>query len=89
MHDEIASIMFAPKYRNVSGACHILQRMACPYLSETNYGGERTMRTLYSGELAPKTGDYGVYAETGELIGSVRVKKGDKLPPVDNCYFLL
>lgn len=47
------------------------------------------MRTLYSGELAPKTGDYDVYAETGELIGRVRVKKGDKLPPVENCYFSL
>lgn len=47
------------------------------------------MRTLYSGELAPKTGDYDVFAETGERIGSVRVKKGEKLPPVENCYFAL
>ncbi len=46
------------------------------------------MRTLFSGELAPKTADYEVFSETGERIGVVRVKKGDKLPPAENCYFL-
>ena len=46
------------------------------------------MRTLYSGEIAPKTADYDVFASTDERIGTVRVKKGEKFPPAENCYFL-
>lgn len=39
------------------------------------------MIKLSSGEVAPKTGEYSVIASNGRKVGTVHVKKGDKLPP--------
>lgn len=36
---------------------------------------------LKSGEIAPKSGTYNVVSESGRIVGSVRVKKGEVLPP--------
>ncbi len=39
------------------------------------------MDKLTSGKIAPKTGEYNIISSTGRRIGTVRVKKGDRLPP--------
>lgn len=36
---------------------------------------------LHSGEIAPKTGSYNVIDRDGNVRGTVRVKKGDRIPP--------
>ena len=36
---------------------------------------------LHSGEIAPKTGTYNVIDKNGNVAGTVRVKKGDRIPP--------
>lgn len=36
---------------------------------------------LHSGEIAPKTGSYNVIDSNGKVAGTVRVKKGDRIPP--------
>mgnify|MGYP001108462574 FL=1 len=45
---------------------------------------------LHSGEIAPKTGTYNVIDKNGKVAGSVRVKKGDRIPPTrieEAAYF--
>lgn len=39
---------------------------------------------LNSGDTAPKTGTYKVVGSKGEVISSVKVNKGDKLPPTQS-----
>jgi hypothetical protein len=36
---------------------------------------------LHSGEVAPKTGTYNVIDNKGKVCGTVRVNKGDRIPP--------
>jgi len=36
---------------------------------------------LNSGEIAPKTGTYNVIGKDGKVVGTVQVKKGDRIPP--------
>ncbi len=42
------------------------------------------MIKLSSGEIAPKTGNYNVIASNGRIVGTVRVKKGDRMPPTQS-----
>ena len=42
------------------------------------------MTRLNSGEIAPKTGEYNVGASNGRVIGTVHVKKGDRMPPTQS-----
>lgn len=35
---------------------------------------------LTSGEIAPKTGEYNVVSPNGRVVGTVRVKKGNRMP---------
>lgn len=42
------------------------------------------MVKLSSGEIAPKTGVYNVIAPSGRHIGTVHVKKGDRMPPTQS-----
>ncbi len=39
------------------------------------------MKQLQAGEVAPKNGDYKIVGARGAVIGTVTMKKGDKLPP--------
>lgn len=39
------------------------------------------MDKLTSGKIAPKTGEYNIVSEKGKVVGTVRVKKGDRMPP--------
>ncbi len=39
------------------------------------------MDKLTSGKIAPKTGEYNIIAQNGRCVGTVRVKKGDRMPP--------
>lgn len=43
---------------------------------------------LTSGKIAPKTGEYKIIAN-GRSVGTVRVKKGDRMPPTQHSgsYF--
>lgn len=43
------------------------------------------MNKLTSGEIAPKTGEYNVVASNGRVVGTVRVKKGDRMPPTQHA----
>ena len=43
------------------------------------------MLKLSSGEIAPKTGVYNVVSHSGKCIGTVRVKKGDRMPPTQSA----
>ena len=43
------------------------------------------MEKLNSGEIAPKTGEYNVIASNGRRIGTVHVKKGDRMPPTQSA----
>ena len=47
------------------------------------------MIKLSSGEIAPKTGKYEVIASNGRVIGTVQVKKGNRMPPTSSAgnYF--
>ena len=46
---------------------------------------EGTMNTkLTSGKIAPKTGEYKIIASNGRSVGTVRVKKGDRMPPTQH-----
>ncbi|MCH5162164.1 MAG: hypothetical protein J1G38_01585 [Clostridiales bacterium] len=36
---------------------------------------------LTSGKIAPKTGEYNIVSSKGKVVGTVRVKKGDRMPP--------
>ena len=49
------------------------------------------MLKLSSGEIAPKTGTYNVINGSGRILGTVQVKKGNKLPPTQSpdCHFEL
>ncbi len=42
------------------------------------------MNKLTSGEIAPKTGEYSVISSNGRQVGTVRVKKGDRMPPTQH-----
>lgn len=42
---------------------------------------EDTMDKLTSGKIAPKTGEYNIVTTKGKVVGTVRVKKGDRMPP--------
>ena len=42
------------------------------------------MLKLSSGEIAPKTGAYNVVSHNGKHIGTVHVKKGDRMPPTQS-----
>ena len=42
------------------------------------------MIKLSSGEIAPKTGKYNVITSGGKCVGSVHVKKGDRMPPTQS-----
>lgn len=46
-------------------------------------------KRLTSGEIAPKTGEYNVISAKGRRIGTVRVKKGNRMPPTQSSgsYF--
>lgn len=46
---------------------------------------------LTSGTIAPKTGEYNVISKSGKVVGTVRVKKGDRMPPTQhaNSHFEL
>lgn len=39
---------------------------------------------LNSGEIAPKTGSYKVVGKDGSVVGTVNVKKGNRIPPSRN-----
>lgn len=39
------------------------------------------MNKLKSGEIAPKTGEYSVITSNGRRVGTVHVKKGNRMPP--------
>jgi hypothetical protein len=39
------------------------------------------MTKLSSGEIAPKTATYNVVASNGKVVNTVKVKKGDRMPP--------
>lgn len=45
---------------------------------------------LSSGSIAPKTGEYKVISSNGRVVGTVRVKKGDRMPPTQhaNSHFV-
>ncbi len=47
-------------------------------------GGSQMIK-LSSGEIAPKTGEYNVIAEGGRCVGTVHVKKGDRMPPTQSA----
>ncbi len=40
---------------------------------------------LTSGAIAPKTGEYNVISSKGRVVGTVRVKKGDRMPPTQHA----
>ncbi|MFR1565642.1 MAG: hypothetical protein ACLSUT_04300 [Christensenellales bacterium] len=42
------------------------------------------MTKLTSGEIAPVSGTYNVINENGTMVGTVYVKKGDKMPPTQS-----
>lgn len=46
------------------------------------------MDKLTSGKIAPKTGEYSIIVK-GRRVGSVRVKKGNRMPPTrySGSYF--
>ena len=37
-----------------------------------------------SGDIAPKSGTYNVVAASGKIVGTVKVKKGETLPPTQH-----
>lgn len=39
------------------------------------------MEKLTSGKIAPQSGEYNIVSEKGKVLGTVRVKKGDRMPP--------
>lgn len=39
------------------------------------------MNKLTSGKIAPKTGEYNIISKSGRQLGTVRVKKGNRMPP--------
>ena len=39
------------------------------------------MDKLTSGKIAPKTGAYNIVSSKGKVVGSVHVKKGNRMPP--------
>ena len=43
------------------------------------------MLKLSSGEIAPQTGVYNVVSSNGRQIGTVHVKKGDRMPPTQSA----
>lgn len=43
------------------------------------------MLKLSSGEIAPKTGEYNVVSAGGKRVGTVHVKKGDRMPPTQSA----
>lgn len=36
---------------------------------------------LTSGKVAPKTGEYNIVSQKGKVVGTVHVKKGNRMPP--------
>lgn len=54
-----------------------------------NKEDEMNKTRLTSGKIAPKTGEYNVIASNGRCIGTVRVKKGNRMPPTQKggSYF--
>ena len=44
---------------------------------------------LTSGKIAPKTGEYNIVSSKGRVVGTVHVKKGNRMPPTRhaNSYF--
>ena len=49
------------------------------------------MTKLSSGEIAPKTATYNMVASNGKVVRTVKVKKGDRMPPTPKAdyYFEL
>ena len=49
------------------------------------------MVKVSSGEIAPKTGTYKVVSGNGRTLGTVKIKKGSKMPPTQSadCHFEL
>lgn len=45
---------------------------------------------LTSGKIAPKSGEYNIVNSNGKVVGTVRVKKGDRMPPTRhaNSHFV-
>lgn len=43
------------------------------------------MNKLTSGKIAPKTGEYSIISSSGRRVGTVRVKKGDRMPPTQHA----
>lgn len=39
------------------------------------------MDKLTSGKIAPQTGEYNIVTTKGKVVGTVRVKKGDRMTP--------
>lgn len=46
---------------------------------------------LTSGKIAPKSGEYNIVNSNGKVVGTVRVKKGDRMPPTRhaNSHFVI
>ena len=42
------------------------------------------MNKLTSGKIAPKTGEYNIVSAKGKVVGTVRVKKGNRMPPTQH-----
>ena len=53
-----------------------------PIFRQNNIEEENAiMDKLTSGKIAPKTGAYNIVSSKGKVVGSVRVKKGNRMPP--------
>lgn len=42
------------------------------------------MNKLTSGKIAPKTGEYKIIGSNGRTVGTVHVKKGNRMPPTQH-----
>lgn len=42
------------------------------------------MQKLIPGEKAPYSGEYNVVASNGRVVGTVKVSKGDRMPPTQS-----
>ncbi|MBO5224638.1 MAG: hypothetical protein J6C23_09030 [Clostridia bacterium] len=45
------------------------------------------MTKLNSGEIAPKTATYNVVASNGKVVNTVKVNKGDRMPPTQKADY--
>lgn len=52
---------------------------------QNNTKEDSTMNKLTSGAIAPKTGEYSIVTANGRRVGTVRVKKGNRMPPTQHA----